>query len=143
MRTFDLVCHRLAEDVQQGGTLRHLHASADLRRHDARKVDDLERVLEDVLAVAGAIAEPPEDLDELLVELSAVGLEDALLSGLHDRVLDLRLRCVVGVLDAGRMYPSVLDQLRERESRDLAPDAVERRQNNRLWRVVDDEIDAR
>src|SRR5713101_5829987 len=106
-------------------------------------MDDLERVLEDVLSVTGAIAQPSEDLDQLLVELSAVGLENALFAGLHDGVLDHRFRGVVGVLDARRVNPSILDQLRERESRDLATDAVERGQNDRLRGVVDDEVDAR
>ena len=142
MRPFDLVCHRLAEVVQQRGALGHLHARADLRRHDAREMHDLERVLEDVLAVARAIAQAPEDLHELLVELPAVRLEDPLLPGLHDRVLDLRLRGVIGVFDASRVNPAVLDQLREREPCDLAPDAVERGQHDRLRRVVDDEVDA-
>ena len=40
------------------------------------------------------------------------------------------------------MDAAVLDQLREGQPRDLAPDAVERREHDRLGRVVDDEVDA-
>jgi hypothetical protein len=47
-------------------------------------VRDLERVLEDVLPVARPVAQAPEDLHELLVELAAVRLEDGLLAGLTD-----------------------------------------------------------
>jgi len=36
----------------------------------------------------------------------------------------------------------VLDQLRERELRDLAPERVERREDDRLRRVVHDHVDA-
>ena len=40
------------------------------------------------------------------------------------------------------MDAPVLDQLLEREPRDLAPEPVERRQDDRVRRVVDDEVDA-
>ena len=40
------------------------------------------------------------------------------------------------------MDPAVLDQLGQRDSGDLAPDPVEGRENDRLRRVVDDEVDA-
>ena len=85
VRALDLVRHRLADVVEQRRALRRLHAGAELGGHDPRQVDDLERVLEDVLPVARAVAEPAEDLDELLVELAAVRLEDRLLPGLADR----------------------------------------------------------
>ena len=112
------------------------------RGHDPGEVHDLERVLEDVLAVARPVAEPAEDLHELLVELAAVGLEDRLLAGLPDVVLELGLRLVVHLLDPRRMDAAVLDQLLERQLRDLAADAVERREDDGLRRVVDDEVDA-
>src|SRR5436305_830036 len=41
------------------------------------------------------------------------------------------------------MDPAVLDQLRQGDARHLAPDPVERRQDDGLRRVVDDEVDAR
>ena len=52
----------------------------------AGEVGALERVLEDVLAVARPVAEPAEHLDQLLVHLPAVRLEDGLLAGLADVV---------------------------------------------------------
>ena len=143
MRAVDLVRHRLAEVVQERGALRRLDARAELARHDPREVDDLERVLEDVLAVARAIAEPPEHLRQLLVHVAAVRLEHGLLAGLADVLLELGLRGVVGVLDPRRMNAAVLDQLLQRHPRQLAADAVERGEHDRLRRVVDDEVDAR
>ena len=92
-----------------------LTPALELGGHDPAEVDDLERVLEDVLAVARAVAEPPEDLDELLVELAAVRLEHRLLAGLQDVLLELRLRLVVHLLDPRRVDAAVLDQLVERE----------------------------
>ena len=69
-------------------------------------------------------------------------LEDRLLAGLADVILELGLREVVHLLDPGRMDPAVLDQLLERRPRDLAAEAVEGREDDRLRRVVDDEVDA-
>ena len=141
MRAFDLVRHRLADVVQHRGALRRLHARAELRGHDPAEVHDLERVLEHVLPVARPVAQPPEHLDELLVEVTAVRLEHGLRAGLMDVVLQLRLRLVVHLLDLGRVDAPVLDQLHERQLRGLSPDAVERREDDSLRRVVDDEVD--
>ena len=46
------------------------------------------------------------------------------------------------LLDPRRVDAAVLDQLRQRQPRDLAADAVERGEHDRLRRVVDDEVDA-
>ena len=111
--------------MEKRGTLRRLHARFELRGHDPREVDDLERVFEDVLPVARAVLEAAEDLGQVLVHLAAVGLEDRLLAGSHDVFLELRLRLVVHLLDPRRMDPAVLDELGERDAGDLAADPVE------------------
>src|SRR5438046_1664949 len=82
VRALLLVGQRLAEVVQKRRPLRRLHSRPELARHDSRQVYDLECVLEHVLAVARTELEPAEDLDELLVELAAMGLEDRLLARL-------------------------------------------------------------
>jgi hypothetical protein len=65
VRPLHLVGHRLADVVQHRGALRRLDACLELGRHDPGEVHDLERVLEDVLAVARTEPQPAEDLDEL------------------------------------------------------------------------------
>ena len=77
------------------------------------------------------------------MELPAVGLEDRLVACLANEVVDLRLGLVVHLLDAGWVDTAVLEQSLERELRHLAADAVERREDDCLRRVVDDEVDAR
>ena len=119
-----------------------LTPGAELGGHDPGEMHDLERVLEHVLSVARPEAQPPEDRDELLAELAAVRLEDGLGACLVDLLVELGLREVVHLLDACRVDPAVLHQLLERELRDLPPDAVERRENDRVRCVVDDEVDA-
>ena len=119
-----------------------LTLAPELAGHDPGQVDDLERVLEDVLPVARAELESAEDLDQLLVELAAVRLEHRLLAGLAHEVVDLRLRLVVRLLDPRRVDSPVLEQLLQRQLRDLAAHAVEGREDDGLRRVVDDEVDA-
>jgi hypothetical protein len=65
-----------------------------------------------------------------------------LLARLADVILELGLREVVHLLDPRRMDAPVLDQLLERRPSHLAPEAVERGEDDGLRRVVDDEIDA-
>src|SRR3954464_6346918 len=77
------------------------------------------------------------------MERADVRLEHRLLTDLEDAVLDLGAGRVVGLLDAGRVDAAVLQELLEREARDLATDAVEAREDHGARRVVDDEVDAR
>ena len=127
---------------EERSALRGLDTRLQLGGHDPAQVDDLERVLEDVLAVARSIPQAPQHSYELLVELAAVGLEDRLLPGLQHVLLELGLRLVVHLLDPRGMDAPVLDQLLERHSGDLPPEGVERREDDGVRSVVDDEVDA-
>jgi hypothetical protein len=75
------------------------------------------------------------------MERADVRLEHRLLPHLDHVLVDLRLRLVEGLLDPGRMDAPVLKQLVEREAGDLAPHAVEPREQDRARGVVDDEVD--
>jgi hypothetical protein len=57
-------------------------------------------------------------------------------------VLELGLGLVVGLLDPRGVDAAVLQQLLERQAGDLAADAVEAGEDDRVRRVVDDEVDA-
>ena len=83
-----------------------------------------------------------QELHELGIEPLYARLEHALLAELDDVRLELRLRLVVHLFDPRRVDAPVFDQLHERELRRFAANAVEGGQDDCLWRVVDDEIDA-
>ena len=85
----------------------------------------LDRVLEHVLAVAGAVPEPAEQLDDLRRQPGNAGLVGGRLAGLADDQLDLRACLGDDLLDAAGMDAAVLDELGQREPRDLAADRVE------------------
>ena len=142
VRAFDLVVDGLAEVVQQSGTLRELHVDAELGRHDAGEVADLERVLEHVLAVARAELQAAERADEFGVQPVDTAVEGGLLAGLVDLLADELLGLVEHLLDASRMDAAVGDERLQRDAADLAAHRIEAREDDRLGRVVDDEVDA-
>ena len=61
---------------------------------------------------------------------------------LANLLLDLLLGLGDDLLDPRRMDPPVLDQLRQRQARDLAAHRIEARQRHRVGRVVDDQVHA-
>ena len=119
-----------------------LTSAPELGGHDRREVARLDAVDEHVLAVARAVLEPPQELDELGGETGDAGLVGRLLAGLADHEVDLGLGLVDDLLDATGMDPAVGDELGQRQARDLAADGIEARQHDRLGGVVDDQVDA-
>src|SRR5205085_5266422 len=69
-------------------------------------------------------------------------LQYALLPQLEDVVLELGLRLLVHLFDAGGMDTPVLQELLERQPGDLPANAVEPREHYCSRRVIDDEVDA-
>ena len=131
VRALALVRDRLADVVQQRGAGGAARVGAQLGGQHRREPRALDRVVQHVLAVARAELEPAQQLHELRVERADVGLEHRLLPHLDHVLVDLGLRLVEGLLDPGRMDAAVLEQLLEREPRDLAADAVEPGQEHR------------
>ena len=56
---FNLVAQRLADVMQQAGTLCHGHIHTQLCGHDARQMGYFDGVIQYVLSVRGAVVEPP------------------------------------------------------------------------------------
>ena len=64
------------------------------------------------------------------------------LAGLDDSLVDFFLRLVDDLLDPSRMNPSVGDKFLERETRHFAPHRIEAGDDDRVRRVVDDDVDS-
>ena len=99
-------------------------------------------VLELVLAVAVAILEPPQHLDDLWVQAGGAGLYHCLFAGLLDGGVHLFLGLLHHVLDAGGMDAAVADEAGEGHAGDLSPHGVEGGESDGIGRVVDDDVDA-
>src|SRR5690606_9822121 len=143
VRSLDLAVDRLADVVKQAGAPRHGLIDPQLGGDDAREVRHLHRVLEDVLAVARAELQAPEQLHQAWLEADHGRVARRFVTAFADVSLHVVLRLLHDFLDARRVDAPVGDQLGEGELGDLAADGVEARQQHRLRRVVDDQVDTR
>ena len=100
-------------------------------------------MLQHVLAVAGAELQAAQQLDDLGRQARHAGLVDGLLAGLAHDDVDLGAGLGDDLLDAAGVDPAVLDELGQGQAGDLAADRVEAADDDRLGRVVDDQVDAR
>src|SRR5437762_1603217 len=104
---------------------------------------DLLRVVEHLLAVAGAETQDPEMADDLRVQPLEAELQDRRLPLLFDPLQDLLAGLGDDLLDSGRMDASIHDELVQRDPRYLAAHGVEPADDHGLGGVVDDEVDPR
>src|SRR3989441_6389851 len=142
VRTLDLVVDGLADVVEQSRALHRLRVVASLGCEHPRDVRHLDGVAEHVLSVRGAEMQPPEQLHEVRMQSADADLVHSGLRGLLHDLVDLGPRLRDHLFDARRVDAPVDEQPLERALRDLAADRVETRDDDRLWRVVDDEVDA-
>ena len=140
---FHFVVDGLADVMQKTGALGQGHIAAQFGGHDPRQMGNLDGMVQHVLAIAGAVAHAAQQLDQLMMDAVHVGLEDRLLAGLADLVVDLAAGLLDHFLDARGMDAPVSDQLFQRDARNLAADRVKRGDDHGLGRVVDDQVDAR
>ncbi len=137
VRAVVLVREHFADVVQQSAALRELHIELQLGREDPRQPGHFLGVLENILAVRGAVAHPPHELHELRVHALDAGFVHRLLTRLEDG-LDAGL--VHDFLDAPRVNPSVRDESFQRQPTHLAAHGIEARHHHGVRRVVDDHV---
>ncbi len=143
VRALDLVVDRLAHVVEQAAHLGRLHVEAQLGGDDGRQAARLDGVDEHVLAVAGAVLEAAQELDDLRGQGRNAGVVDGLLAGLAHHEVDLRTSLGDDLLDASGVDAAVGHELGQGQAGDLAADRVEGADDDRLGGVVDDQVDAR
>ena len=143
MRALDLVVHRLADVVEQAGAFGLLHIQAQFRGHHAAQKGHFERVLEDVLAVTGAVLQAADQVDQVHVHAVGADIEGCLLAGLADAHLQVLGDLLHHFLDPRRVDAAVGNELFQRQPGHLAADRVEAGEDDRLGGVVDDDVDAR
>ena len=142
MGALELVVQSLADVVEQTGPLGHVHVHPQLRGHEAGDVADLDGVLEDVLAVAGAVVEPAQHLLDLRVETPDAGLQRGALALALDDGVHLPAGLLHHLLDVGGVDAAVGDELLQSHPRHLPADGLKAGDGNGLRRVVDDQVHA-
>ena len=107
---------------------------------EAARLDD---VVEHVLAVARAVLEPAEELDDLRRQARDAGVVGRRSPAWRmTRSTSARALATTSSMRPGWIRPS-LDELGQRQARDLAADGVEAAdEHDGLGRVVDDQVDA-
>jgi hypothetical protein len=122
---------------------RHLDVRPELLGHHASQVRYLDRVGEHVLAVGGAVLQRAQQPDQVPVHAPGdLGVVERLPSCRLHLLLDVLSGLGDDLLYAARVDPPVLHEPLHRDPRDLTPHGVEARDDDRLWRVVDDDVDA-
>ncbi len=143
MRPLHFVVYGLAQVMQEACAPRELLVHAQLRRHDAGEVGDLTGMHQYVLPVARPVPQPPDQLDDLRVDVMDPEVEDGLLAFLLHGDVQVLSDLVSELLDARRMDPAVMDQPFDGLLGDLPAQRVVAREDHRLGRIIDDQIDAR
>ena len=142
MAALDLVVDGLAQVVQEPRALGRDGVEPELRGHDAREVGHLERVVQHVLAVGGAVAQAAERAHELGMQVVDARVEGGLLARLLHALVHERLGLAEHLLDARRMDAPVGHEVLHGHAADLAANRVEARDGHALRGVVDDEVRA-
>ena len=142
VRSFHLAIDRLADIVQETAALRDRVVHAELHRHQRGELRDLERMHEHVLPVGRAVTKPAEELEDLGVDVGDAERERRGLPFLEQLLIELLTHLLDELLDAGGVDAAVLHEAFERDTRDLAADRIEAGEDDRLRRVVDDQVDA-
>ena len=142
VRALDLVIERLADVVEQAGAAGHGGIKPQLGGHDAGQEGHLQRMVEHVLAVAGAVTQTPQQLDQLGMDAVHAGFDDGALAFLLDGGVHLAARLLDRLFNARGVDAAVRNQALQRNARHLAAHRLEAGERDGLRCIVDDEIDA-
>ncbi len=140
MAALHLVGQRLAKIVQQRSPLGQSWWQPQLSCHDPRQMGGLDEVRENVLAIAGPIPQASEQGDQLRVHLRDPGLHKRVLASADAASLNLTPGPLVLLLNAVWMNTPIRDQGLQGDFPDLTPHRIETAQQDRLRRVIDNDI---
>src|SRR5690606_12456040 len=115
---------------------------AQLSGHDASDMGGLNEMLEYVLPVRRAVAQPSQQLHQFRVDLGDAHLDERVFGGAQAQLLDFATGGIEDLFDAVRVYPPVEHEPFQREPADLSPHRVETGEQDGFGCVVDDEVDA-
>src|SRR5690606_22176111 len=112
-------------------------------RDDLAQISRLQRVPQDVLAIARAVVQSAHHLADARVQTLDVGLDGRLLAQTHNALLHLLLNLLDDLLDAGWVDATIIQQLLQRLGGDRTTHRVKAGDHHHARRVVDDHVYAR
>ncbi len=128
--------------MEQTGAAGFLGVEAELRGHHGAQVGRLAGVLQQILTVARAVFHLAHHAYQVGVQSVYAQVDGGALAGFDDFLLDLPAYLGHHLLDAGRVYAAVGDELVQGQAGDLAAHGVKSRQHDGLGGIVDDNLDA-
>ena len=129
--------------MEQTCTACKVCVNTKLGSHDPCKVCDLDRVVENVLAVRCSVSQTADKAYKLVIDTVNIGLEDSPFALLLDAVLDLTLCLVHHFLDPCGVDTSVGNKLFKGDSCNLTSCGVEAGKCDSLGSIVDNELNSR
>ena len=138
---FRLEVHRFADVVKQPSLLGNFNIGPYLSSHHTGKKGNLYTVHQDVLPIAKAVFESPQQLDKLRGQTMYSRLARCLLSLGPDSCLDLISCPLHHLLNASGMNPTVQDKPLQCNTSNLPPHWIEARESNRFRGIINDQID--
>ena len=137
----DLVVEGLADVMQQAGAAGHGDVDPQFAGQQPGQPGHLHAVGQSVLAKAGAVLEPADQLDQVGVQAVDAKLHDSPLAFPLHLQLQLAAALFHRLLDAGGVDTAVADQPLQGHAGHLAAGLVKGGQGDGLGGVVDDEVD--
>ena len=142
MASFDFMVDGLADIMQETGTLGGDHIDTQLRCQETGDVGNFDRVVQNVLAIAGAVTHASQQANQFGMQTVDIGLEHgAFAFGLNGGV-DFLLGFGDHFFNAGGVNAAILDELLQRETGNLPAHRIETRDGDGFRRIVDNQITA-
>ena len=138
MGTFHFVVDGLANIVQETGTLSQNYVHAQLASHYASQICYLHRVVQHVLAIAGAVTQTAQQLNQLRMQAMHAHCKGGLLASFLNLLLNLFLCLLHHLFNTGRMDTTIVDELFQSDACNLAAHGVKAGNNNSLGGIIND-----
>ena len=132
----------LAHVVDQRRAFRLRDVDTQFRRHQTGQMADLFRVLEHVLTVRSAVMQAAQQFHDFGVQAVHVDFEAGLFPVFANRFVDLFCDLLDDFFDPRGMNAPIRYEPVERLPRNFAANGIEPGQDDRLRRVVDDDVNA-
>lgn len=139
---FGFVVHGFADVVEESGAACESSVETELVGDDLGEVGDFDGVLEDILAVGGAVGELAHGFDDLWMEAFEFEFHRGVFAGFDDFFVDLGADFFGDFFDAGGVHSAVGDEAFEGFDGDGLADLVEAGDDDDSGGVVDDDVGA-
>ena len=130
MCALHLVVQRFADVMHQGPGFGDCHVGAQFFGNHSGNVRHFNGMLEDVLPVAGAEIQPPDDGDNARVKIEYSAFIDRLFAFFLDYFIYFFFGFFHQLLNFSRLNAPVQNQIFQRQAGDLSPDRVKRRNDD-------------